>query len=68
MSVPDQGQGESELKPYASASQGPWVTDQCGTGFQHTSLPSAADDHIPTYGCCWAAAKSSLCTATTTDP
>jgi len=37
MSVPDQGRGESELLPYASASQGPWVTDQCVPGFLHTS-------------------------------
>ena len=37
MSVPDQGQGQSEHVPGASANQGPWATDQCGTGFLHKS-------------------------------
>jgi len=37
MSVPDQGQGQYELAPYASASQGPFVADQSGTGFLYTS-------------------------------
>ena len=37
MSVPDQGQGQYELAPYASARQGPFVADQSGTGFLYTS-------------------------------
>ncbi|DBB04329.1 TPA: hypothetical protein ACH3X1_012820 [Trebouxia sp. C0004] len=36
MSVPYKGQSEAELVPYASASQGPWVADQCVPGFLHT--------------------------------
>ncbi len=33
----DLGQSKSEIMPHASASQGPWVADQCVPGFLHTS-------------------------------
>ncbi|KAA6426682.1 MAG: hypothetical protein FRX49_03792 [Trebouxia sp. A1-2] len=36
-SIADHWQGESELPPRASGSQGPWLTDQCEIGVLRTS-------------------------------